>query len=105
MDSRLPKLTPAARLVLRWLADNEHEDDLLCEGIHCWYGPERTSWRVVKQLLNSVLISPDTFSEQTSKRFTINESGKRYLKNLPPYRDSDGKYFWDFYQLVQDHPQ
>jgi hypothetical protein len=86
--------------VLKKMAALEHEAEtsseyidsaIVCDGIECWIGYDRTSWRVVKQLLQSMLISDR--SDGGTHRYEINESGKRFLAGEKPYRDSEGRWY------------
>jgi hypothetical protein len=86
-------LSPRAVEVLRWMS--EHEDDpersgeLVVDGLECWFGLERTNRQVVTQLLECCFISDHSDSEKL-RVYTINNSGKRWLKGLMPYTDGDG---------------
>lgn len=84
-------LTKAAIRVLTWLRDHEHNDDLVCDRLECWYGENRTTRQVVNQLLRVCFISPDSIPSG-SEHYHINESGRRALDGLPPYRDAEGQW-------------
>lgn len=81
-------ISKRAKEVLKWLQVNEH-DYLVADGLEVWFGLKRTNWNIVYELLLFCLISEDSFSRNN---YFINEAGKRYLEDLPPYRDRDGKY-------------
>lgn len=94
------KLTKAQRRVLEWLREAEDSntaadtdasraiydhDEIVCQGIECWIGLERTNWRVVLGLLRLIAIS-DRSDEGNSmggdvRRFRLNETGRNYLKD------------------------
>jgi len=91
MFLRDPKtLSKKAVEVLRWLASEEGDGEIVCDGLECWYGTNRTSRRLVNCLVECVFVS---FSDLGgSEHYSINESGRRFLEGLPPYRDNEGSY-------------
>jgi hypothetical protein len=99
--NQLPELTKRQREVLQHLRDNEHdphEGAITCEGLACWIGDERTNWKMVKSLIDIVVVSQEISSKVLY--YTINESGKRLLDGELPYRDSQGRYFPTIYHLL-----
>lgn len=92
-------LTLRARYVLEQLANDDLEtQEIVCSGGTCWIGLERTSYAIVRQLLRDVLINFDDLGG--AEHYEINESGRRFLQGLPPYRDSTGDYHWSFTEML-----
>lgn len=86
-------LTPRANQVLSQLASDDPEmQEIVCSGGECWIGLERTSYATVNQLLQAVFVSADDLGG--AEHYAINESGRRFIQGLPPYRDGDGNYHW-----------
>jgi len=75
------KLTPRQQEILHLMsgAEDTYNSEIVCEGIHCWLGTIRVSFKTVKTLLQYVLISGWKFGANTVQYLHINESGKRYL--------------------------
>lgn len=57
-----------------------HVEELVCDGIECWVGYEKTSYRTMKALLMYCLISGWQINSNKVQYLYINESGKAYLK-------------------------
>ena len=75
------KLTRAQRRVLTQMRDAEYPDnELICDGLECWIGRTRTSWRVVNALCWMMAIS-DCSDENGCPRFAITETGVHILKD------------------------
>jgi hypothetical protein len=84
-------LTPAQRRVLEKLRDAEDraeqaadpysypEYEIVCEGIQCYIGLERTTWAVVNALLRIMAISDTTSNGESYHRYSINETGRNVL--------------------------
>ena len=103
MSPRDPKsLTKKALQVLKWLADHKDGDDgeLVCDRLECWYGLNRTNRATVHRLLECAFISKDVLGGSGAEHYTINGSGERFLKGLPPYRDSEGKYHETLFTIL-----
>ena len=84
------KLTRAQRRVLQTLADDEDVDLAYDKGGGWWIGDEKTNGKLAMALICRVLVSADGHGD--FQRYAINESGRRALQGLPPYRDSHGNY-------------
>jgi hypothetical protein len=107
MMMRDPKdLSKRAVEVLRHLRDHEHDEDgsgeLVCDGLECWYGLNRTNRRVVNQLLECCFVSSEIGGG--SDLYVINESGRRFLEGQPPYRDSEGKMHKTMFTMLNLSP-
>ena len=101
MTMRDPKtLSKRAVAVLALLYESE-AGEIVCDGLDCWVGLERTSRRVVDQWLECCFVRPDDFSGGAA-RFRINESGERFLKGLPPYRDAEGWFHETVFDLLAE---
>lgn len=97
-----PVLTRRAREVLQQMADTDAADDdaeIVCERGQCWLADDRIAPRTVRQLLMAVLVGCDGFGDRI-ERYHINEAGRRLLAGLPPYCDRDGRYHWEFTDLL-----
>ena len=82
------KLTRKQRSALADLADG---DDLVFEqGAGWWIGERRTNGQLGLSLVSLALVSKD--SSSGIDRYEINETGRRALDGLLPYRDADGVY-------------
>jgi hypothetical protein len=100
-------LSPRAVEVLKWLAEHkdggsadEMEDGYLAAcGLDVWYGLNRTTRRVVNQLLECVFISDESGVNESSKLYAINECGVRWLKGELPYCNHEGKWFATMFEL------
>jgi hypothetical protein len=92
-------LSKRAVEVLQWLA-GPGDGELVVDGLSVWFGTDRTSIGVVRQLLECVFISNTSGrANDGCKVFGINESGRRWLGGLPPYRDSGGDYHATLFDL------
>lgn len=74
------RLTLRQRQVLTLML--EEDEDLVCEGLDAWVGDERTSVSLIMSLLRLCAVSEDTFSGDSYRIFTINETGKQLLEGL-----------------------
>jgi hypothetical protein len=83
-------LTRRQREVLTKLRD-EPDCDLAVSGLECWVGNEKTSLALAYALLRLMLLSPVDMGGSAAY-YEINESGRRALDGLPPYRDASGQY-------------
>ena len=86
IKKRNPYLTPAMEKVLDWMAhDVEDGGELVVEGGEAWYGVNRTSCRVVSNLLRLILIRDETpngaMTDCKYRYYTINEEGRKVLRN------------------------
>lgn len=116
----MARLTEAQRRVLMKLRDaedaateaaapNEYpEYEIVCEGIDCYIGLERTSWAVVYALLRYMAIS-DVSDGMTCpfRRFQINGTGRAILNDesqidalLKAIREG-GSWTWEDGKLVR----
>lgn len=71
----ISKLSPRALAVLRKMAEDEHDSDheiAVC-GVHCYIGTERTSCRVVDQLLSCCAIKGTRIG--STIYYSISETG------------------------------
>ena len=94
-------LSPRAKQVLAIMRDHEHDSHdgwLVQEGVECWIGDQRTSHAVVKQLIECCFVSEEQSGGRT-RMYSINDSGKRFLDGLEPYRDGDGFYHATMFDL------
>jgi hypothetical protein len=73
-------LSKRATEILTHLRDDE-DPDLICFKNECWCGEEKTSKRVVNELLRLVLISEDSGFGEKVQRYHINEWGLKVLEN------------------------
>lgn len=94
-------LSKRAKEVLAIMAANEHHVDgeLVAEGIEAWVGDQRTSRSVMDQLLSCCFISGE--ASHNFHRYTINESGKRFLKGEKPYMDSEGNWHDSLFTMIR----
>lgn len=77
-------ITERTRQVLQMMADAEDRRDyanaeLVCEGLECYVGLERTSRSVVNTLLRLVLVRCEDFGNGSVERYTINADGRKML--------------------------
>ncbi len=80
-----------AKELLQLLAgDDPDTSEIVCDGGKCWLGLERVHRSTVTQLLQKVFVRCDDLGG--CEHYSINESGRRFLEGLPPYRDSSGQY-------------
>lgn len=102
------KLTVRQQEVLHIMATTEDIEDaeIACEGIECWIGNKRISYKTVKALLGYILISGWEFGSEVGIQYLhINESGKRYLAGEQMlYRVNDpnneGELMWTDKPLI-----
>jgi hypothetical protein len=94
------KLTRAQRRVLKSLAENEDIDLAFDKGGGWWIGDEQTNGKLATALIRMVLVRKDGHTSGDMERYTINDSGRRALEGLPPYRASDGRYYDTFYECM-----
>lgn len=75
-------LSKRATEILKHLRDDPDPDLICCKG-ECWCGEEKTSKRIVNELLRLVLISEDGGYGLDDKvqRYHINEWGLKVLNN------------------------
>jgi hypothetical protein len=93
-------LSARAREVLQWLADHQDGDNLLTvEGAVCYFGPHRTSRRLVQHLLECVFLTDVSDGPRKGQLYKVNEAGKRWLKGELPYCDANGKFHATMFNL------
>jgi hypothetical protein len=109
-----PKHTPGAfitasmRWVLERLASSEYPDnEIVCGGLDCWVGDQRTNWQTVNKLLQIIAISDVSDENGGARRYVINESGRHYLKDealvydvLKAVHEGSGAWTWRDNKLV-----
>lgn len=100
-------LTAAQRRVLTQMRDKEYPDnEIVCSGVECWIGTERTSWKLVRSLLCMVAVSDASDEGGGAHRYTINETGKHILNDESNIQAvaaamlKGGAWTWDGDKLV-----
>ncbi len=82
-------ITVAMDRILRWMASDEGDGELVTEGREAWYGSNRTNVATVNALLRLCLISDQTgdgaLSGARYHYYTINEEGRAVLRD-PDYK-------------------
>lgn len=77
-------LTATQTKWLKALADAEdcgddYAAEIVCSGIECYIGHDKTSWRTVNALLSCTAISKDAYGGGC-EHFTINSTGRAILR-------------------------
>lgn len=87
------KLTKRQISVLEFLRDNNESDMVYDKGAGWWIGNERTNGKLALGLIRLCLVVQSQGNNMGEfSRWGINESGRRALRNQPPYCLSDGTY-------------
>lgn len=67
--------------ILRQMVDAESRDDfynteIISEGILCYLGDDRISWKTLNFFIDHTLVSLDSFSKENPRIWTINGAGR-----------------------------
>ena len=94
-------LTPGMERVLRWMAADGEERELVTEAGEAWYGHNRTSIATVNRLLRLCLLHDDggdgAMGDEKFRRYSLNEEGYQivtdpeYVPLIVKHLSSEGK--------------
>lgn len=78
-------LTKRQLEIMQQMADAEDRDELedmeiVSEGIECWLGDHRTSWKTLQALIDHTVVSCDDLGG-VLRRWTLNGCGRMILKH------------------------